>query len=164
MRFSRIILIFLIAVFISLCAFYYPNLPNLMAAHFNGAGEPDAWMSKRNFFLLEAGLLLLIILEFTLLPYLTAKMPQSLINIPNKDFWFAGERRAATVGIIGHFFEWFGILLLALFIGINQLVFRANLSGENLSPLSWLILAVFIFSVIIWTIQFFRRFKIKDIK
>lgn len=160
MRLSRIILIFLIFVFISHCVFYYPNLPNLMATHFNGAGEADGWMSKPNFFLFEVGILLLIVLQFTFMPWIIGKFPTGLINMPNKEFWFAEERRASTLGIIGHFFEWLSILLVALFIGINQLTFRANLTREPLSSMSFVIVGAFFGFVIVWTISFYRRFKV----
>lgn len=163
MRLARIILIFSIAVFVAQCVFYYPNLPEKMATHFNGAGEANGWMSKNNFFLLQTGILLLIVLEFTILPWLIGKFPTALINMPNKEYWFAEERRPKTIRILGHFFEWFSTALLALFIGINQLVFRANLTGENLSSSSWLILGAFLVFVIVWLINFVRRFKIKEI-
>lgn len=103
MRLSRVILVFLIAVFISQCVFYYPNLPEMMATHFNGAGEADGWMAKPNFFLFEVGILLLIVLQFTFMPWLIGKMPKAFINMPNKEYWFAEERRAETLGIIGLF-------------------------------------------------------------
>lgn len=163
MRLSRIILIFLIAVLVSQCVYYYPNLPEIMASHFNGAGAANDWMSKQNFFLLEAGILLLIVLEFTLMPLLIRKVPKALINMPNKDYWFADERRAATIETMKHFFDWFSIGLLALFIGINQLVFRANLNNENLSSMSWLILGAFLIFIAVWLIKFYKRFKIKEL-
>lgn len=164
MRLSRIILYFLIGVFLAQAVYYYPNLPEMMASHFNGAGEPDGWMSKRNFFLLEGVILLVIILEFTLLPWLIGKMPDSMINMPNKQFWFAEERRAETLSVIRNSFEWFSISLLALFTAVNQLVFRANINRENLlSAEMWLILGAFLIFVILWLIKFTRQFRIKNI-
>lgn len=163
MRPARIILVFLIAASVSHCVFYYPNLPEMMATHFNAAGKPDGWMAKSSFFLLEAGILLLIVSEFTLLPYLIGKFPTSLINMPNKEYWFAEERRARTLVVIGHFFEWLSAALLALFVGINQLVFRANLTGENLSSGSWIILGAFLIFVVVWLITFIKTFKVKNI-
>ncbi|CAN5787004.1 hypothetical protein BH20ACI4_BH20ACI4_32940 [soil metagenome] len=163
MRLSRIILFFLIGAFVSQCVYYYPNLPEKMASHFNGFGEPNDWMSKQSFFLLEMVILGLIILEFTFLPWIIGKMPGRLINMPNKNYWFADERRAETINIIRHFFEWFSAALLALFISINQFVFRANLTGENLSSKSWLILGVFLIFVVVWLIKFLRRFRIEKI-
>ena len=163
MRLSRMILIFLIGVFVSQCVYYYPNLPQLMASHFDGAGVPNGWMSKQSFILLEAVILSFIILEFTFLPWLIGKMPNRLINMPNKDYWFAAERRRETINIIQHFFEWFSAGLLVLFITVNQLVFRANINNENLSSYSWLILVGFFAFVIVWLIKFFRRFRIEKV-
>ena len=157
------ILFFLIGVFVSQCVYYYPNLPEIIASHFDGAGKPNGWMSKQSFFLLEVVILGFIILEFTFLPWMIGKMPNRLINMPNKDYWFAAERRTETINIIQHFFEWFSAALLALFVSVNQLVFRANLTGENLSSCSWLILGTFLLFVIIWLIKFLRQFRIEKI-
>ena len=85
MRLSRMILFFLIGVFVSQCVYYYPNLPEIMASHFDGAGRPNDWMSKQSFFLLEVVILGFIILEFTFLPWIIGKMPNRLINMPNKE-------------------------------------------------------------------------------
>jgi uncharacterized membrane protein len=154
------ILYFLISVFIAQAFYYYPNLPETMASHFNASGKADGWMSKQNFFLFEAVILLLIILEFTLLPYLIGKMPLSLINMPNKEFWFAEERRAETISIIRNYFEWFAVSLCALFISVNQIVFRANINRENLPSVEmWMILCAFLVFVAVWMIKFTRRFK-----
>ncbi len=134
MRLSRIILYFLISFFLAQMVYYYPVLPETMASHFGAFGQPDGWMSKRTFFLLEGLILIVIVLEFTLLPRLIGKMPMSLINMPNKEFWFAEERRSETLSIIKSYFEWFSISLLALFIAVNQMIFRANINRENLPP------------------------------
>ncbi len=164
MRTSRIIIYFLIGIFLAQSVYYYPNLPEKMASHFNGVGEADGWMSKSAFFIFEGFLMVLVLSEFTLLPLLIKKFPNSMINLPNKDYWLAKERRETTFADIGLYFEWFSILLLALFIAVNQIVFQANLAGQNLSPLAmWLILGAFFAFVIFWLVKFVRRFKIKNI-
>lgn len=162
MRLSRMIVFFLIAVFVSQCVFYYPNLPDEMASHFGVSGEPDGFMLKKDFFIFEAIVLAVIVLQFKFLPFLAEKTPNRLINMPNKEFWFSEERRGETVRTIGNYFEWFSAALLALFIGINQLAFRANLTGENLSPSSWLIIGAFLLFVFVWLIKFHRRFNAEN--
>lgn len=162
MRASRIIIYFLIGVFLAHCAYYYTALPGQIASHFNAAGEADGWMSKNAFFIFEGVILLIILAEFTVLPFLIKKMPDSLINLPNKDFWLALDRRSETFAAIGEYFDWFSILLLSLFITVNHIVFRANIRGENLSSTAmWLILGAFFAFTIFWLVKFFRRFKIK---
>jgi uncharacterized membrane protein len=163
MRLSKIILFFLIGLFAAQCVYYYPNLPEIMASHFDGAGRPNGWMSKQSFYIFEGFILGLIVLEFTFLPWIIGKMPNRLINMPNKDYWFAEERRVETIDVIRHFFEWFSAALLALFTAVNQLVFRANINNENLSSGVWLILGAFLLFVIVWLIKFYRRFRIEKI-
>ncbi len=105
MSLARAILYLLIGVFLAQIVYYYPNLPETVASHFNGLGKPDGWMTKQNFVIFESVLLLIIIFEFTLLPFVIEKMPNSLINLPNKDYWLATERREATLGVIRGYFE-----------------------------------------------------------
>lgn len=59
MSLARAILCLLIGVFLAQIVYYYPNLPENVASHFNGSGEPAGWMSRQNFVIFE-GVLLLI--------------------------------------------------------------------------------------------------------
>lgn len=161
MSLARAILCLLIGIFLAHIVYYYPNLPEIVASHFNGLGEPNGWMSKQNFVIFECVILLLIIFEFALLPILIKKMPNSLINLPNKDYWLAAERRETTFFTMRKYFEWLSIALLSLFIAVNQLVFQANLTRQNLSGTAmWLILGAFFAFTIIWSIKFIRQFRV----
>lgn len=162
MRTARIIIYFLIGVLLAQCVYYYPNLPAVMASNFDGFGRPNGWMTKTGFFIFEAVLLLLVVAEFTLLPFLIRKSPDRLLNLPNKAHWLTKDRRERTFAAIATYFEWFSVLLLLLFIAVNQLVFRANITGQNLSSKAiWLILGAFFAFMIFWLVKFIRRFKIK---
>lgn len=160
MRLPQIIIILLIVGFISQFLYYYPNLPEIIASHFNGTGEADSWMSKQGFIIFDAIILLIVILHFTLLPPFLKKLPDSLINLPNKKYWLATERRAETFNTLKTFFEWFAIALLGLFIAVNQLVFQANLAKQNLSAVGiWTIIGIFLTLTIIWLIVLTKHFK-----
>lgn len=163
MNLAKAILFLLIGIFAAQIIYYYPNLPEIVATHFDGRGQSNGFMTKQNFVIFEAFFLLLIIGEFSLLPYLIEKFPNSMLNLPNKAYWLAEERRAETFAKIRHYFQWFSILLLTLFIAVNQLVFRANLTRENLpSVVMWLILGIFFVFVIIWLIKFIRQFRVRN--
>lgn len=165
MSLARIILYFLIGVFLAHIAFYYLNLPDTIALHFNAAGVPNGFMSKQNFFIFEGVMLLVIVFEFLLLPMFLRKMPDSLINIPNKKYWLAAGRRETAFLVIKKYFEWLSVALLCMFIAVNQIVFRANLTGQNLPGIIvWLILGLFILFTIAWSIKFVRQFKIREFK
>lgn len=159
MRISRLSLAFLIFGFIGHILYYFPNLPEKMASHFNGLGEPDNWMSKSSFLIFEGVILLLIIAEFTLLPFAIEKFPNSMINVPNKDHWLSEENRAETFSIIREYFEWFSVGLLLLFIAVNELVFRANITRQPLSNSFWIVMICYFIFVGIWLFKFILRFR-----
>lgn len=161
MRIARIIIYFLLGIFVAQSFFYYSALPEIMASHFDGAGNPNGWMSKSFFFIFEGVLLLLMIGISILLPNLIEKTPDRWINLPNKDYWLADERRAESLITVGKYHEWFGISFLLLFIAVNQLVFQANLTKTPLpSAPMWTILLLFFAFVIIWVILLYRQFRI----
>lgn len=160
MNIPRATLSFLFSLFLCQIVYYYPNLPEKVASHFDAFGEADNWMSKQSYLIFQ-----LILFGFTafitfILPLLLKKLPVSAINIPNRDYWLAPKRKAETFSIMSRQFEWFGIGLCGLMISINQLVVRANLSGQNLSAASWYILGIFLLFVIIWSIRLCKDFKI----
>jgi len=160
MRLPLLILMFLILVFFAQLGFYYSSLPETVATHFDGAGNPNGWMSKNGFVVFEVFLLIFVVGQFMLIPRLVSKMPDSLINLPNKDYWLAPERRAETMKVIRNYFEWFSTVLLFLFIAVNQLVFYSNVNRENLSDkAAWLIVGSFIAFTVVWLIGLVRKFR-----
>lgn len=108
-------------------AYYAPRLPEIIASHFNRSGSVNAWQTKAAFFTTE---ILMVALAAALgfgVPRIIAAMPASLINLPNKNFWLAPERREETIGYLQMHMAWFGCALLAFLLFVMQLVFRANL-------------------------------------
>jgi hypothetical protein len=49
-----------------------------------------------------------------------------MLNVPNKEFWLAPERREQTVAFFKKQFAWFGCAFLAFILVVNELVFAAN--------------------------------------
>jgi uncharacterized membrane protein len=164
MRTSRIVIAILIVGFVIQAAMFYPSLPETMAAHFDAAGQANNWTSKPVFFLLEGIILLVIIFEFSVVPLIIEKTPEAKLNLPNKEYWLAPERRAGTYLVFRQFFEWFSVLLLLLFIIVNQLVFNANLRHEDLNATAiWIVIVTFILFVIVSVAKLLRSFRIPTI-
>jgi uncharacterized membrane protein len=162
MNFPRAILSFLFSLFLCQIVYYYPNLPEKVAVHFNAFGEPDNWASKQSYLIFQIILLLFTAVITFGLPLLLRKLPDSAINIPHKDYWLAPQRRNETFTILQKRFEWFGVGLCALMISINQLAIRANLLNQNLSPVSWYILGVFLLFVVVWSVNLCKDFKVTE--
>ena len=108
--------------------FYGRDFPPTMAIHFGLGGAPNGYMDRVKFIVLGSFLSFMLPLFIaTVIGVLPRVLPPSMISLPNKAYWFAPERRAATLD----FMLWAGlwlaslvqVLLLVAFIGI----YRANL-------------------------------------
>jgi len=159
MKLRHTIMVFLVAGLVLHTVYYYPLLPTTLASHFNRAGEPDAWMGKSAFLVFEGILICVLLLEFLALPWLVERMPDRLINLPNKAYWLAPEHRSRAFAIFRKYFQWFGIALLTLLFCVSHLVFRANITRTELDKSIWLFLAVYFVFVVIWLVKFILVFK-----
>lgn len=154
------ILIVLTMVYLAQTGYFYPQLPAQIASHFNFRGEADGWMPKENFLVFQIFLLVFILGTTSLVSAFFNKLPDSLINIPNKSYWLAPERRCESLSKMAGVTDNLRIALLLLFLGINYFAFQANLSGGNLSDGVWLVLSVFLSYTVYWTIGLRQTFKV----
>lgn len=160
-RLPRILFFLLVLVALARCSHFYPLLPERMASHFDMSGLPNGWMTKALFFELYAvGVAIGVVVVF--LPALTvAKLPASLINLPNKKYWLAPEHRDETYAFLKRSFAWFGCAFLAVEVVGLHLAMQANLlspphfSSESMSAC----LVVFLIWMVWWTIGFIRHFS-----
>ena len=98
----------------------HATLPERVPSHFDAQGVVDGWMSRDAFVATMAfvygmtGGLFLAVVKF--LP----RMPNSMINLPNRDYWLAPERRDASLAELGRRLARFGAVTIVLAIGIVQ--------------------------------------------
>jgi hypothetical protein len=136
------------------------GLPPVLATKFDFEGVPVAWMTAGSVRALEFGLLAVLLVGFWLLPRLLAYQPTTYWRIPNKEYWLAPERRAATIESLRGLISWMGVIVLLLFMAVSQLVFDANLrSPPHLASdaLVWLLLS-FVFFIVMWVWVIVRQF------
>jgi uncharacterized membrane protein len=114
-----------VAVFIALSAW---ALPARVATHFAWGGVPNGWMGRESY-------LAVITLAATLLPLALAALisglprafPQAL-NVPNRDYWLASERRNAALAALAGF-GWALACLVTLFVaGMHWTIVGAHAS------------------------------------
>jgi uncharacterized membrane protein len=113
---------------------YYPQLPARVASHFDAAGRPNGWSSKPAYFALQAFIVLVIAICFAALPAWIERVPAKLVNLPNKDYWLAPERRAATMASVASALTWFGCAGLVFILAVTSLVIDFNLGRERALP------------------------------
>ncbi len=113
---------------------YYPQLPAQVASHFDAAGRPNGWSSKSAYFALQAFIVLVVAICFAALPAWIERAPARLVNLPNKDYWLAPERRAATMARVASALTWFGCAGLIFTLVVTSLVIDFNLGRERALP------------------------------
>ena len=149
----------LIAVMMVQAVWYYPQLPDPMASHFDGAGHANGWASKMAFFLIMLGTVGAMALLFLALPKSFRRMPTSWVSLPNRDYWLSDERREETIGRIEREMGWFGVATLVLLIIIQQMTINANLgSADALSYTPWWVMGGYLLFTAVWTIRFVMYF------
>jgi uncharacterized membrane protein len=153
---SRTVRGVLLALVVVQIAWYWPRLPATVASHFDGSGRPNGWLSKEMFLAVYAGVVALLAVVFSAARFI----PTSLWNLPNRGYWLAPERRAATVARFGDAMAWFANATLALVLVTFELAFRANLPGGTFAaPPMWLFLAVYLVFTGGWSWRFFRMWS-----
>ncbi len=121
------IMMILIGIYILQCYVYYPILPEYVATHFNFSGLADRWSPKIYLIFSLGSVMLLIILLIPGITILIQKFPKN-INVPNKEFWLAPDRRELTMNIIDSYLLSIGNTTLALIVGSAQMIFQANMN------------------------------------
>lgn len=150
----------LICVAIAQSIYYFPRLPEVMASHFDGLGDPNGWSTKAVFFGIYAGMLVLSIVIFAVIPNKFLHSSKLWLNLPNKEYWLAPKRTDQTVAFIRSHMMYFGIVNVLLAIYVVQLVILANFNDQPRlnSTIVWALLIYFAY-VAIWLIRFFIRFR-----
>jgi len=136
-------------------------MPPVLATHFGASGVVNGWQTQSQYFVLEVVLLGVCLLLAFGIPRLIGALPISLINLPNKEYWLAPERRQETVAFFKAQFAWFGCGLLVFLLVVNELVFKANHAlPRRLDNTAFAIaLVAFLAYVGIWTVRLVLRFS-----
>jgi hypothetical protein len=160
-RLPSSIFFFLVLVGVVQANFYAAQMPPTLASHFRSGGMANGWQSKFAFFCTEVAVVVLASVISFGLPRIMGAVPVSLINVPNKEFWFGPAQRQQTLAFFKVQFAWFGCGLLAFLLFVNELVFRANLSPPHrLNTTAFVTaMAVFLTFVVIWIARLILRFS-----
>lgn len=117
----------LLFVCFSHAAYYYKQLPAQVPSHFAASGHPDAWSGKDVFVGLYVFTIGICGVAFGSIGAVIARLPVSLINLPNKNFWLADERKEETISYLGAFMLLFGSATLGLLFFTFHQAFRVSL-------------------------------------
>jgi len=144
------------------CVHDFPLLPDRLASHFGASGMPNGWMTRAQFFVTYALVLLpAVFIEFWGYRRV-AKTPDAQLRLPNKEYWLAPERRAGTIAYFESFFAWYGCAFLFIEVFAMGLAMRANLNDSPMLPTGPMIvlLSSFVLFNILAVVSMLKRFSI----
>jgi serine/threonine-protein kinase len=155
-----------IIVFVLLClglagtaAYYLPVLPERLATHFDAAGRANGWSDHAGF-VESVSALVVIMAAIFLGGGLIGRIPDRLINLPNKGYWLAPERRDQALAFLRDWLRWFIVLTLAMLTLIIGMALRANLAAPpELSGYATWVIAAYVVLVLAMLLTVFRRFR-----
>ena len=157
---AKLILIFFAVIAVAQSIYFYPQLSDITASHFDSAGNPNGWMKRETLIIVYLGMMALLLAIFLLIP----RFPNQMRNLPNRDYWLSGGREKKTNNYINSTTLRAGIATFAFLIYVMQIVFEANLKKEPMlsNNIIWALVLYFIY-LGIWLVKFYRRFqKIPD--
>lgn len=127
MRYARIffILVILFCIFETVRLWYLS--PPEMAAHFNVRGNPDRFVTKLMFFGYQAKTMLIVLILSLVMQVLPMIIPMQWVNMPNREYWYAPERRDATIDRLSSFAAALFALILLGIQAAFELAVSANL-------------------------------------
>ena len=140
--------------------YYYPQMPEVVASHFDGRGAPNGWSSRNLFFAIYLSMIALLAGIFIFVPRWSERRIGFSLKIPNRDYWLAPERLEQTRAFFQRQMIVMGVVHLLLAIFTVQLAIMANLGQETQlhSGIGWALGLYFLF-IIAWLVHFWRYFS-----
>jgi hypothetical protein len=136
-------------------------LPARVASHFGANGLANGFMARDVYLVFAIGMVVVPPALVGLTVTLSLRYFPQFLNIPNRDYWLAPERRDDTATYLQGHSAWLAALLGLFALGIHLLVVRANRSVpaqlEN-GPFLAMLLA-FGIVMVAWIGALARRFR-----
>jgi len=160
-RIPRLLFFAIVLAAIAQCVHDFPLLPDRLASHFAASGIPNGWMTKSQFFITFAVVLLPALAVEFWVSHRIANKPDAKLRLPNKEYWLASERRAETFAYFETFFAWYGCAFLFVEVFAMGLAIRANFDTPPQLPTGPIVsdIAGFILFNIVAVIAMLRRFS-----
>jgi len=160
-RFGTVAFLLLLVV---LAAFVWRTsqaLPPIVASHFSASGAANGFMPRGIYTVLVIALVIGAPLLLALVPAAAAGKGARSLNIPNRDYWLAPERRDATIAFIRLHGWWFAAAVAFFLTYVHWLVVRANALRPPVLSTAGMVsgLVVFFLALAVWLVVLFRRFR-----
>ena len=155
------ILLTLVVLGIAHVGYYHPKLPDTVASHFNGKGEADGHSSKLTHSIMMISLQAGMAGMFLVIGAICKRLPPSLVNMPNREYWLAPERKEETIRKMNGGLFGLAIGTQVFFMGLNHLISLHNL-GVPAMNWFWPVFAIYMAFVIGFCVWLCLKFKMPE--
>ena len=137
------------------------RLPTLVASHFGSSGAATGFMRYGFYVCFMLAFVVGLPPLLVVTTWLALSGKKARINLPNKAYWWAPERRAETIAFLRSGILWFATTLVAFLCYVHWLVVVANEVQPAHLANSWFVggLVGFLAGVFIWLKVFLGRFR-----
>ena len=137
------------------------ELPPTVASHFGAGGRADGFGSREGYTAFMTGISVGVPLLIALGGLLARWLPPGLVNLPNRDYWLAPERRAQATVVVERWLMAFAGALAFFLCYVHGLVVEANAaSPPRLAEAPFIGgLAAFVAFALAWSAAFYYRFR-----
>lgn len=162
---SQRIALFAVAVLALLAvaqnAWYWDQLPDRIATHFNLEGVPNDWMTKTNATLVMCGFQVVMPIVLIAVTLLASRLPPAMVNIPHREYWLHPDRHASTMAYVQTVMNWIAVVLSVYVMAISHLVFMANRDGGRLD-VAWfgVLMALFLMTTFVLIATLLYHFRL----
>jgi uncharacterized membrane protein len=137
------------------------QLPPNMASHFSGSGEADGFMARGSYLaamcVFAAGLPALLVLWMRRI----VRQSPHRVNLPNREYWMAPQRREATLRALTAYTMLFGFGLSLLIVFAHWEVVLANMrQPPRLAPTRFAVaIGFFLAATGVWLYRLYAHFR-----
>ena len=136
------------------------DLPPVVASHFGPGGAANGFMGKGTYISLMLAVVVAVPALIAVSGQLVRVLPPQLVNLPNKQYWLAPQRRAATLESLSSMSLPFAFALVVFLCFVHWLVLQANAVQPARLPEAPLFVGLGVFGLVtvLWLFVLFRRF------
>ena len=143
--------------------YYYPKLPDQILSQFTVTGEVDDYIAKFTLFIIMLSTIFGTAVSLTLGTLLAMKKAPQLVNLPNKDYWFAPEHKQETIAFVFKIMVKLTIASIIMMIAILQSIIWVSIGSlESPGIFIWTSTGLLCAYCVIIVIQLNLRFRLPD--
>lgn len=111
----------------------YQSLPDRIAVQFDLNNKPTQWQDKSGFYVWHLCFLIGLNVLFLGIQFYLSKIPDSLINLPWKAYWFSSaERKSKCLSKMKTALIYTGVFINLTYLFIYHVIYQESVSGSFL--------------------------------